>query len=61
MHPGRWRDMEKPSGYRSPLAGCSKGQTLTEKAKDWARKESAKMATPQNKAEAFRELDRLFA
>ena len=63
MHPGRWRDLEKPSGYRSPLAGvsCSKGQSLAEKAKHWARKESARLGTPQTKQDARKELNRLFA
>jgi hypothetical protein len=60
MRPSRWRDLEKPDGYRSPLAR-SEGMALKDRAKNWARKESAKMGTPQNKAEAFKELDRLFA
>ena len=63
MHPGKWRDLEKPAGYKSPLAGvtCSRVQTLTEKAKHWARKESARFGTPQTKQGAYKELERLFA
>jgi len=61
MRPSRWNP-DKPSGYHCPLGvAVCKVQSLTEKAKHWARKESARLGTPQTKQDARKELNRLFA